>query len=801
MRFYKILLLAALPALFALNIYAQKDTSKEIKKIDSVRVYTSPTISVTSTRAVERLSPIPFSEINRKEIEPFVSSLDLPMLLNSQPSIVSYSENGNGVGYSNLTLRGFDQRRIAVLVNGIPQNDPEDHNVYWINYSDIIESAESIQIQRGAGLVNYGAAAIGGSINITTTNIFNESGIKLYSGAGFQQFGENNNEMSHNISRYKLEYSSGLVDNKYGFYAKLGSIRSFGYRDQSFANLNNFFISAIRYDEKLSTQINVYGASQRDGLAYNGIPKSHVGDVNLRRRNYTYWEYDRNDGETFSWGANRINAEVEEFSSPHFELLNDYQLTDNISLKSSLFYFTGKGFFDYSGEGWTDANSFRLNQRNGFENAEDPRNPIVRSWVGNSQGGWIPRVVWDHENGVFSAGAEIRIHRSEHWGKLKFAENLPEGFDPEFNFYSYDGKRNIYSAFVRETYNVNEKLTINIEGQLAVQRYAIANEKDGTNFVEYQTQNGTIGQNGGEIFDINYVFFNPRVGANYNFDDNNNIWGLIALTSREPRMANLYRASQSWTGAVPLFQFDTANGNRIYDFNQPLLRPEQMLDIEFGYGYRNNFFRFDANVYWMEYTDELVRSGQLDLFGAPIDGNAPKTRHYGLELDFAATALTTKYGSLAVLGNATISSNKIIEYDFLTRQGEAITLAGNDIAGFSPFIGSASIRFMNEDFFADLSCKYVGGMRTDNFGDLLIEDPRLKAHLRSEFYNDNKLDSYFVINANFNYKIAEFMGARSLRAHLQLNNLTNELYAAWGAGREFFVAAERSIFIGFELEL
>ena len=79
------------------------------------------------------------------------------------PSTTFYSESGNGIGYNYLSIRGFDQRRITVSVNGIPQNDPEDHNVYWLDFPDLLANTELIQVQRGAGSGVFGYPAIGGS--------------------------------------------------------------------------------------------------------------------------------------------------------------------------------------------------------------------------------------------------------------------------------------------------------------------------------------------------------------------------------------------------------------------------------------------------------------------------------------------------------------------------------------------------------------------------------------------------------------------------------------------------------------
>ncbi|HEY6906112.1 MAG TPA: TonB-dependent receptor, partial [Ignavibacteriaceae bacterium] len=115
------------------------------------KIIPSQTVLVESSIGRKGLTPVTFDKINRKEIEENYTVQDIPAYLSSLPSTTFYSENGNGIGYNYLSIRGFDQRRISVSINGIPQNDPEDHNVYWLDFPDILASTDLIQVQRGAG--------------------------------------------------------------------------------------------------------------------------------------------------------------------------------------------------------------------------------------------------------------------------------------------------------------------------------------------------------------------------------------------------------------------------------------------------------------------------------------------------------------------------------------------------------------------------------------------------------------------------------------------------------------------------
>lgn len=774
-------------------------SAENLVKPDSVKSYSTPSVTVTSTRANAE-SPIPFSEITKAEIEKNYSTQDIPALLSGLPSVIFYSENGNSVGYSNLTMRGFNQRRISVMINGIPQNDPEDHNVYWIDFPDLTSSLDNIQVQRGAGLINYGSAAIGGSINLSTSNYTTKRGITISSGMGFQQYDD---KIQANINKQSIEIASGLTGN-YSFYARLSRIYSDGYRDRSFADLNSYFLSAVRFDENLTTQINVFGGPISDGLAYQGSPKSWNSDPTLRRKNLSYWAYD-STGKTVSYSGDRRSQEIENFSQPHFEILNDWQSGEKVRVLSSLFYYQGDGFFDYDGS-WADTTMLRITSNQGFHPTVNPGNTVIRAIVANKQFGWVPRVLIDHTDGQLLLGAELRFHRSEHYAKINYADNLPSDYNPDYKFYFYNGLRNTFSLFGRERYDISPKLSINLEAQVVTQKYAINGEKSGNLNTIYKDINGETIGNGGDVINLNYLFVNPRIGANYTIDESNSAYVFTAITSREPRMRNLYAADDSYFGASPLFEGKVnTDGSVSYDFTKPIVKPERMLDIEAGYNYTSDKLQFGLNLYWMEYYNELVKSGQIDIFGNPIEGNADRTRHIGAELLAKLTLFEKGDSKLALSGNATISQNSIIKYDWIiskdpnTNAVKTISLTDNQISGFPDFMANIRLDYSIAGFSASIVGTYVGAFRTDNFGDMLGTNQDLIKFLGSGYYADNKIDPHFVSNAFISYKIDKVISLQSIRFNLSANNIFNSLFIAGGEGKDFFPAAERNFFLGIEL--
>jgi iron complex outermembrane receptor protein len=289
-------------------------------KLESKLLQFDKTIVVKGIIGEEGFTPASFSKIKRREIEENYTLQDIPEYLSYLPSTTFYSESGNGIGYNYLRIRGFGQRRISIAYNGIPQNDPEDHNVYWHNITDLLESAEIVQVQRGAGAGMIGYPSIGGSINIITSSFSDEPQFSFSTSLG-----------SYNTRKYSAKFSSGLIENKYSIYTKLSKVLSDGYRDNSWVDFNSYHVSAARYDENLKTVINLYGGPVYDGLAYFGIPKSYIKDKELRKTNFL------------------SSDEIEEFSQPHYELLNELRINNNFTLNSALFFVSGEGYFDYDG--------------------------------------------------------------------------------------------------------------------------------------------------------------------------------------------------------------------------------------------------------------------------------------------------------------------------------------------------------------------------------------------------------------------------------------------------------------------
>ncbi len=705
------------------------------------------TIIVSAMRARERENPVAFATLSARDLAERYSTQDIPQLLSELPSTTFYSENGNGIGYNYLSIRGFDQRRISVMVNGIPQNDPEDHDVYWLDFPDLAANLQDVQVQRGAGSAFYGPPAIGGTVNLITTSFSKDPGVSFFSGLG-----------SYNTRKNSVSINSGLVGERYELYGRISRIQSDGYRNQSWTDFSSYFLGAIRYDEHMTTQFSFYGGPIADHLAYYGISKSDA---------YSH------DDAVRTQNPIRRPEEIENFSQPHYELYHEWRLSDRLTVNNTFFLVTGSGFFDYDGS-WAPNSYYRITKENGFSVAGDPdtlyiSNALIRAFVDNRQYGWLPRASYHHDSGELTVGAEVRVHRSVHWGALRWGEGLPAGVTPDFHYYEYRGGKNILSFYAQEIIKLNSDLTLQAALQYAYNQYRLYDEK----YIHTD-------------FSVPYHFLNPRIGLNWNLNESFNCYTQVSRTSREPRLVNLYNAAEastplSWGPVTPQFKSLPGGG---YDYSSPLVHPEDLVDVELGAGYNDEKVHTSLNLFYMSFKDEIINNGQLDRFGIPVTGNAEKTLHQGIEFSGSIHV----HDGLEVSANATLSKNRLVKYTEF-ENSVPVSLDGNTIAGFPDFLANVRATYRTDGLTLSLSLQHVGKSYSDNFQGPDKADP------------GKTVDPYTVVNGWFSYRFKIEPIGREMEARVQVNNLFNAYYASHAEGDEFYPAALRNVFASLRIDL
>ena len=713
-------------------------------------------------RAREKLTPVTHSNITARELAVLPSMQDLPATLSRSVSITHYTENGNDLGYSYLRLRGFGQRRVAVSINGIPQNDPEEHNVFWINFFDLQGSIQDIQIQRGAGAAAYGSTGIGGAINIITDPYRPTADVRLETGYG-----------SFNTQRYTVQANTGLLGGRYAVYARASRLTSDGYRDWSWSEFWRYFVGIRRYSERHTFTLQSYGGPQRDGLAYGGIPKQAntqtiddgFGGTIDRRYNFS-----------------QATKDVEHFHQPHIQLLHSFTPTPTQTFEQAFFWIKGIGEFDFDGT-FRSADYLRLPENwKGLTAAERqlplyesaPSVPVLfRAALDQWQAGWIPRYQIVRPRSETTLGGELRLHRSLRWGRVEEATGLPEevvGAENDYRVYSVRGEKTVGSIYASHLMRPHRLLAIQADMQLTWRQYRIVEER----FF-------------GNSFRVPYLFVNPRLGVTLNPEQPLSAYFSISLANREPRMKSLYDGEEAGAGFMPQFH-QHSDGD--FDYENPIVKPERLMDVELGGQLELQNLRLRTTAYWMEFRDEIVPSGGLDQFGVPRTGNADRTRHTGVELEVAVRIRS----GLNAFANATFSRNRIIQFvEYVTLPDfsvASVDRADNPIAGFPAHSGNLGITYKYTGLTLRADARLAGKQYVDNGGGRTADD----------LVEDNlRVDPYTLISATVQWEFSDRSALSGLMFSLDVNNVLNSKVLLYGnAGFEnpqFFPAATRHFFL------
>jgi len=603
-------------------------------------------IVVTGDRARRRETPVAFTNVPQREIEDTYWAQDVPMLLTQTPGVYAYSDNGNGIGYSYLSIRGFPQSKVSVLINGVPHNDPESHEVYWIDMPDFPASIQDIQIQRGVGSSMYGSAAIGGTININTAYANPVKDIRLTTGIG--DFG---------TRKVALNFNSGLVDNTYNVYGRFSRLVSDGYRINAWTDQWAYFLGAARYDGDLINRFQVYGGQEETHLAYKGIPQEKLQND----RRYNPAEY---------------AGEIDHFDQPHYELLTNWRINDRFQFDNTLYYIKGKGYYDQ----FRDTKYYEVYNLEGFVDPEvDSINLVRHRFVENDFWGIIPRLTYRRDNCRLAVGAEINRHRGIHTGTVLWADALIQGLKPGHRYYDYEGRKLSGSVFVNAEVTWAEKITTMAALQYQYRRYQLLN--DHRNGVHHTTA---------------YHIFSPRAGANVNLNEQINVFVNAAYTQQEPSADEIYDPQDFWSSPADYFKnFNSETG----EGKNPIMESEKLLDFEAGSAYRSPLYSAEVNLYWMRFEDEIVYNGGLSDDGVPIRVNAPSSIHRGIEISASAKPFAERenpaLAGLEFTGNLSFADNYFDEFDeYLTDWSgwpppiDTVSRAGNPLAGFPDILGN-----------------------------------------------------------------------------------------------------------------
>ncbi len=659
-------------------------TFSQEKLQDTTKVSQLNEVTVSAVRAKGK-NPITFTNYSKEEIAPRNLGQDIPVLLNFLPSVVTTTDAGNGVGYTYMRVRGSDGSRINVTLNGIPFNDSESQGTFFVNLPDFASSLESIQLQRGVGTSTSGAGAFGASLNMQTKAVRENSFAEISNSAG-----------SFGTRKHTLSFGTG-VHNNFEMNARLSNIASDGFIDRASSNMSGYFFNANYTTQKRNIKLFVFGGSEKTYQAWYGLE-----DKDKLKNDRTFniaGIYTDEFGNTKFY-----DDETDNYVQNHFQLHWSEKWSEKWISNVAVHYTIGKGYFEQYREDETLLD-YSLPEFNGNSVSD-----LVRKrWLDNDFFGATFSLNYKSPKTDILIGGAANRYLGDHFGEVVWTQY----YIPNTNRYYDDiGNKDDINFYTKASQQI-EKFNLFADLQYRIVNYQATS-------VRFDNVNDT------------FLFFNPKMGLNYQFNEKNAFYSYFGVANKEPR------------------RDDYENGST---------RPERLFDYEIGWKYNSKSVRLMANAFYMNYSDQLVLTGALNDVGSPIFTNSGSSYRLGIELE-ALISLSQKF---SLNPNLTLSQNKNRDFYF-KRDGVLINLGNTDIA-YSPSIifGNKFTYQPTKNLQVSLFSKYVG-----------------KQYMGNIDSQNSVLDSFFVNDMNFTYEWQINKGLKSVLFSALVNNILDIEYESNG---------------------
>ncbi|NQV01239.1 MAG: TonB-dependent receptor [Bacteroidia bacterium] len=667
-------------------------------------------INIVATRAGENY-PTAYTTISRVKIEEANLGRDLPYVIQSTPSVIVTSDAGNGIGYTGLNIRGIDLTRINVTINGIPLNDAESQGVWFVDLPDLASSSENIQIQRGVGTSTNGAGAFGATINILTTEMKQDPYGELAASYG-----------SFNSYKTTLKFGSGILKSGLAVDGRLSYISSDGYIDRAFSKLKSFYVSGGYYGKKTTLKFVSFSGYEKTYQAWEGVPRDSLST------NRTYnpaGEYTDSTGQ-----VRYYDNQTDNYQQDHYQLIFSQKLGVKWNINAALFLTNGKGYYESYKPDETFA-EYGLDDVIIGGDTIQSTNLVNRKWLDNSYYGLTFSTIYTLPDRLkLIIGGGISQYYGEHFGRVIWARYTSNG-DNQRNWYENTGLKNDVNIFVKGTWQVMKKLTLFADLQYRYVDYRMDGELDDLRSINQ--------------FHL-FHFFNPKTGIFFDFTEHLKGYLSFGVGNREPSRNN----------------YKDADLNRIPT-------SERLYDYELGTTYKRSTWMAGINLYYMDYRDQLVLTGEINNVGEAIMVNVPHSYRTGIEV----TAGVNLWKKVQWDITGTFSLNKIKnfteyvdDYDSAWNfTGQTVTFLGTTDLSFSPnvIIGSILTYKPVKGVTASLHSRYIGKQDIDNTAN-----------------DDRSLHPYFVNNLVLGYQF-RLKPFSQIGINLMINNLFSQHYEtnAW----------------------
>ena len=691
--------------------FANTDTLTYVRELDEV-VINAPIAQVTNNHL----------ELSQEQLNQSNTGQNLPFLLSSTPALVATSDDGLGIGYTYFRIRGTDHTRINMTLNDVPLNDSESQTVFWVNMTDMASSMSSLNVQRGVGTSTNGSASFGASINMQTGGLSGNEA-RSYVTVAF-------NGGMYNTFR-EMVNTHIVLPGQWRANARFSKVNSDGFLYRTASDLYSYYSDLGWYGDKTEVVARFFGGSEKTGMGWDGVDYNTAYGIDGADRRYNpAGEYTTTAADGSDSTAYYSN-QSDNYAQQHAQLFINHRFTPQWSLSATAHYTHGAGYYE----------QYKRKKLSywGLPYSHKAYG-MYRKQLDNHFFGAVMAAKYISEPIDIQFGGAANYYMGDHFGTLHYLQDtliLPINYE----YYRNDAKKTDANIYAKTNWRIinsaKEKLILYADLQYRYVRY----ERNGMNdedMTEWPLK-------------VDFHFFNPKAGLTYQ-NGGHLLSASFAVANREPSRNNykenvVYDASTNQYTGLP--------------------HAERLYDCELGYTYSHSRFAVGTNLYFMDYDNQLVLTGEYNDVGAYKTKNVKDSYRMGAEI----TAGVKITDWLRWDMNVVASRNKILNYhqyiDLYDDQDNWNWVGQDSIVGtttiaFSPTITAMSLfTFDISGFTATIQTNVVGKQYLDNTEN---ENAALRA--------------YSTTNLNMQYRLP--IGNSQwpeIRLLCQINNIFDAKYA------------------------
>ena len=719
MKTNKIFLVSVL-CLGCVVLYAQDDTLTILmRQLEDVEVSAARVQQTTLSTEI----------VKNEDLNHDNTGQNLPYLLSATPGLQVTSDDGLGIGYTYFRIRGTDHTRINMTVNEVPLNDAESQTVFWVNMTDMSSSVSQVDVQRGVGTSTSGSA-FGASLNMQTNMLDSVSRLTLaFNGGMYNTF----REMIH---------AHASISNRWKMNARFTKVNSDGFLYRTKSDLYSYYGDLGWYGRKTQVVLRAFGGAESTGMGWEGVDYNTAYGVNGADRRYNpageYTVPDSQGNDSVVYYPNQ----TDNYAQQHAQLTVNHRFTSQWSLTATLHYTHGGGYYEqykkkkYSYWGLSDSGkSYGMYQK----------------WLNNHYAGFTLSCKYLSEPADVQIGVAGSNYFGQHWGQLEYLAKPSATVLPiHYEYYRNKANKIDVNAYAKANWRIihkpQEQLALYADLQYRFVRYTLAGVNDETMTDLPLTRD--------------FHFFNPKAGLTYQ-NHGHLLSASFAIANRDPSRSN-YTENLSYDPSTGVYSGVMPKAERLYDY-------------ELGYSYAHPRFNIGVNLYFMDYDNQLVLTGEYNDVGKYLTTNVKDSYRMGAEIS-AAVKITEWF---RWEGNMVVSRNKIQNYkQYIDRYDNQDnwnwvgrdSIVGDVTIAFSPTITAMSLfTFDYKGFVGTIQTNVISRQFLDNTQDLAA---MLKAYTTTN------------VNLQYSFPMKKWLGDRrsvpELKLLCQINNIFNAKYASNG---------------------